>query len=113
MPLSFDSLRLDNPHLLADPVEHTRTVELANARALELGLVQLPQPVLALAAQPKVSLGPWQTGFRAQLDRGTCYAFAACAAMEAAYRRQFGLVVDLSEHYVFHINAIVSSFHFH
>ena len=69
MPLSFESLRLDNAHLLADPVEHTRTVELANARALELGLVQLPQPVLALAAQSKVSLGPWQTGFRAQLDR--------------------------------------------
>jgi len=42
MPLSFESLRLDNAHLLADPVEHTRTVELANARALELGLVQDP-----------------------------------------------------------------------
>ena len=106
--LSFKSLRLDNAHLLADPVEHTRTVELANAQALEFGLVQLPEPVLDLAAQSKVSLGPWQTGFRSQLDRATCYAFAACAAMEAAYRRQFGLVVDLSEHYVFHINKVTA-----
>ena len=28
--------------------------------------------------------------------------------MEAAYRRQFGLVVDLSEHYVFHINKVTA-----
>jgi hypothetical protein len=108
MPLSFESLRLDHAHLLADPVEHTKTVELANARALELGLVHLPQPVLARAAQSRVSLSQWQTGFRDQLDRSSCYAFAACAAMEAAYRRQFGLVVNLSEHYVFHINKVTA-----
>ena len=58
MPLSFELLRLDNAHLLADPVEHPRTVELANARALELGLVQLPQPVLALAASKSL----WDRG---------------------------------------------------
>ena len=108
MPLSFESLRLDNAALLADPVEHTRTVDLANARVVELGLVQLPESGLALAAPSRVSLSQWQSGFRAQLDRGTCYAFAACAAMEAAYRRQFGLVVDLSEQYVFHINKVTA-----
>jgi len=108
MMISFESRRLANAHLLADPLEHGRTVELANARALALGLVRLPEPMLALAAQSKLSLSPWQTGFRNQLDRGSCYSFAACAAMEAAYRRQFGLVVDLSEQYVFHINKVTA-----
>lgn len=108
MPLSFESLRADNAGLLADPVEHARAVDLANARAMDLGLVHLPEPEQAPAAPSSLSLSQWQTGFRAQRDRGTCYAFAACAAMEAAYRRQSGLVLDLSEQYVFHINKVTA-----
>ena len=105
---SIEALRQANAHMLADPAAQTRVVELANARAFELGLVALPEPAFALAARPKVSLGQWQTKFQDQKGRGSCYVFAACAAMEAAYRRQFGVVVDISEQYVFHINKVTA-----
>lgn len=50
-----------------------------------------------------VSLAAWQTPAKDQLNRGTCYAFATAAAMEAAVRRTFGREVDLSEQYLFQI----------
>jgi hypothetical protein len=69
MPLSFESSRLDNAHLLAEPVEHTRTVELISERpSARIGLVQLPQPALTLGPST-VPLGRWQTGFRDQEPR--------------------------------------------
>ena len=49
------------------------------------------------------TLAPWQSPFRNQGDRGTCWAFAGAAALEAAYRRRFNLQVDVSEEYVFHM----------
>src|SRR5262249_8932624 len=46
----------------------------------------------------------FQTALRtSQGSRGTCWAFAAIAALEAAYARQ-GVNVKLSEHYLFHIS---------
>ncbi|MGV9868074.1 C1 family peptidase [Rhodococcus koreensis] len=51
-----------------------------------------------------VSLAQWQTGFRNQTGRGSCFAFAAVAAMEAMYHRQHGVVLDLSEQFAFHLN---------
>jgi hypothetical protein len=46
----------------------------------------------------------WQTDFRvSQGARGTCWAFAGAAALEAAYMRQ-GIRVKLSEHYLFHLS---------
>jgi hypothetical protein len=59
----------------------------------------------AWAATPDVvSLERYQTAYRNQTDRGTCFAFATCAAMEAAYKRKYGLNLHLSEQYAFHIN---------
>jgi hypothetical protein len=59
---------------------------------------------------PPVALGrrvdhrAWQSEFVvSQGFRGTCWAFAGTAALEAAYARQ-GIRVKLSEHYLFHIS---------
>ncbi|MFZ1411152.1 MAG: hypothetical protein WAS07_06830 [Micropruina sp.] len=61
---------------------------------------------LAERASPlpvSVSLRTWQTPNKFQLNRGTGYAFATTAAMEAAIHRRFGRVVDLSEQYLVHV----------
>jgi hypothetical protein len=49
------------------------------------------------------SLARWQSGFKRQNDRGTCWAFAGAAALEAAYRRKYNMLIDVSEEYVFHM----------
>ena len=49
------------------------------------------------------SLARWQSGFKKQSDRGTCWAFAGAATLEAAYRRKFNMLIDVSEEYIFHI----------
>ena len=62
-------------------------------------------PVLRLMSDPPptVSLAAWQTPIKNQDGRGTCWAFAAVGALEAAYKRAYGIELDLSEQYVFHI----------
>jgi C1A family cysteine protease len=49
------------------------------------------------------SLAQWQSGFKLQNDRGTCWAFAGAAALEAAYRRKYNMLIDVSEEYIFHM----------
>ena len=55
------------------------------------------------------SLAQWQSPFKPlsrdaqQGDRGTCWAFAGAAALEAAYRRKYNMLIDVSEEYVFHM----------
>lgn len=67
---------------------------------------QAPTPARALAtpqgALPaRVSHRQWQSTLDvSQGSRGTCWAFAGIAALEAAYARR-GTVVDLSEQYLF------------
>ncbi|WNG55323.1 C1 family peptidase [Archangium gephyra] len=56
-----------------------------------------------LAAPTSYSLAAWQTPIRNQADRGTCGVFSSAAAIEARYRRDYGISVDLSEQYLMHI----------
>lgn len=100
-----DALRLEvvaasHEHLLDDPVAHRLVVARANEFVRVRDVVRLP----ALLAPGAVSLTQYQTGFRDQMSRGSCYAFAACAAIEAAYKRKYGLELDLSEQFAFHVN---------
>ncbi|MBA3529213.1 MAG: hypothetical protein H0T91_07900 [Propionibacteriaceae bacterium] len=88
---------------LDDIEAHVAAVRERNLLAERAGIVAVPEidirHLLGI-----VSLAQWQTGFRNQTGRGSCYAFAAVAAMEAAYRRQHGVALDLSEQYAFHLN---------
>jgi hypothetical protein len=58
---------------------------------------------LAAATPDRVTWFQFQTPIRNQLDRNTCSIFAMLAAVEARYRRQFGLTLDLSEQYAWHV----------
>ena len=97
----FEDLAAAKPDLLDDRQAHARLVNFANKLAVKRGLVHVP---VGVALKRVVSLAAQQTPFRAQGTRGTCYAFAACAALEASYKRKHGLNLDLSEQYAFHLN---------
>jgi len=49
------------------------------------------------------SLEAYQTPIKNQQDRRTCWIFAAIAAIEAKYKRDYGLTLDLSEQYFNHV----------
>jgi hypothetical protein len=98
--LHLEEVALTRPELLDDPVAHQLAVARSNQFAQRAGLVIVP----AVLASTSASLTQYQTGFKSQASRGTCYAFAVCAAMEAAYKRKHGLELDLSEQFAFHLN---------
>lgn len=52
-------------------------------------------------------LSQYQTPVKNQNPRGTCTNFAAVAAIEAQYRRQYGLTLDLSEQWVTHVHHLM------
>src|SRR5262245_17981761 len=67
-------------------------------------------------AQSAYSLAQYQTPFRftdgdqsvkGQGGRNTCWAFAGVAALEAAYKRKYGIELDLSEQYTFHMGKVM------
>lgn len=49
------------------------------------------------------SLADDQTSIKNQGSRGTCWAFAGVAALEAYYKRHYNITLDLSEQYLVHI----------
>jgi TAT (twin-arginine translocation) pathway signal sequence len=70
-----------------------------------IALPALVRPAWA-GAPDVVSLAKFQTDYRNQFDRDSCYAFGTCAAIEAAYKRKYGLDLHLSEQYAYHINKV-------
>src|ERR1700761_221008 len=81
---------------------HKQQVQTALARATALGKIVIPAPKPA-PTTGIFTLAQYQTPFENQGDRGTCWAFAGVAALEAAYKRKFGTVIDMSEEYTFHM----------
>lgn len=64
------------------------------------------QALSTQALPSKVNLGPLQTPIKNQGDRGTCVAFTSAAALEAAYKRERGVNLDLSEQYANHVQKM-------
>jgi hypothetical protein len=92
--------------IMLDPGAHRAAIDTALEFAERSGLVDRQGPISLLPAgvRPRSwSLAADQTPLKNQSDRGTCWAFAGASALEAAYHRRFGLTLDLSEEYVFHM----------
>jgi hypothetical protein len=101
------SIPLSSP-LLKSPVlpldEHVSLVTAALREATARGKIEIPTiPAVDRTVNGVFSLAQFQSPFKTQNDRGTCWAFAGAAAIEAAYRRKFNILIDVSEEYVFHM----------
>lgn len=81
-----------------DEVEETKLNRLLQARRTN-------------ASPDVVTWFQFQTPIRNQTDRNTCSIFGMIAAVEARYRRQFGLALDLSEQYAWHMYKSASLSH--
>jgi tachylectin len=108
MARSFEDSLQSHGHLLGDAVAQQVSVRESTLRAEQLGKVQVP--IVPIHLDETMSLAEHQTPFRDQLGRGTCYSFAACAAVEAAYHRKYGLTLQLSVQYAFHVNKAFELF---
>lgn len=92
----------DSPVL--EPRAHTALLAEGLRVATKFGRVDVFGPrALRTTIDGVYSLAQWQSGFKRQGDRGTCWAFAGAAALEAAYRRKYNMLIDVSEEYTFHM----------
>lgn len=97
----------DTPHTATAPRPLVEPKETFLPRLDRVALI--PGPILPPAAAPlaiprRVSHRRFQTAFGvSQGGRGSCWAFAGIAALEAAYAR-ININVDLSEQYLFHLS---------
>lgn len=66
-------------------------------------VVSAPRPAVMPALH---SLAQYQTPIKNQGSRGTCWAFAGAAAVEAFYKRKYNVTLDLSEQYIFHLGKV-------
>lgn len=65
---------------------------------------ELKTESIAPAANPlTVNLSAYQTPIKDQQDRGTCWVFAIVAGIEARYKHDYALTLDLSEQYFNHV----------
>lgn len=96
----------ERPMMLRGDGIRTPLLTLDELRALpSSGAGSTPADVQALLDPPATyDLSAYQTPIRDQLDRGSCGTFATVAAIEAAYKRTWGLTLDLSEQYMFHVS---------
>jgi hypothetical protein len=97
---TLDDRAASSSAVVGDREAYARGVQESVRRAEVEGRIHIPD----LVGVGVVSLAEWQTPIRNQGGRGSCYAFAAVAAMEAAYKRTHGMEFDLSEHFAFHLN---------
>ncbi len=87
-----------------DLAEYGDLIAEALREATRTGRVEVTGPVANRAAINGVySLARWQSPFKVQGNRGTCWAFAGAAALEAAYLRKYNMLINVSEQYVFHM----------
>jgi C1A family cysteine protease len=87
-----------------DAHAHTELLIKGLQVATKFGRVDVVGPrALQMPINGTYSLAQWQSGFKLQNDRGTCWAFAGAAALEAAYKRKYNMLIDVSEEYIFHM----------
>ena len=91
-------------HSLRETQMSTISIDTYKPSDLAVSVSVGPPPTTQRTLPKRVDHSAWHSNLVvSQGSRGTCWAFAGIAALEAAYARR-GIRVKLSEHYLFHIS---------